>query len=197
MYAYLDGIVTYKDPTLLLLDVHGVGYEVLIPLSTFERLPRLNERIKLLIHYHVREDAQTLYGFYSKEEKDLFLKLINISGIGPKMAITILSGASPAQFKSRIIAGDVRALTLIPGIGLKTAKRIIVELREKMVGADDKVPEDLDAIFQTAVSDEALKALLSLGYKRSEAYNALKRASKELGSDAAVETILKVALNKM
>ncbi|MCK4716093.1 MAG: Holliday junction branch migration protein RuvA, partial [Candidatus Marinimicrobia bacterium] len=102
MFAYLDGIVTYKDPTLLLLDVHGVGYEVLIPLSTFERLPRLNERIKLLIHFHVREEAQTLYGFYSQEEKDLFLKLINISGIGPKMAITILSGASPAQFKNRI-----------------------------------------------------------------------------------------------
>ncbi len=197
MIAYLDGIVKYKDPTVVLLDLNGVGYKVLIPLSTYERLPRINERIKLLTHFHVREDTQTLYGFYTEEEKDLFLMLINISGIGPKMAITILSGASPTQFKNRIVAGDVKALTLIPGIGLKTAKRIIVELREKIVGVDDQLPEDMEAIFGSGGSDEALKALLSLGYKRTEALNALKKASRNLSADATVEEILKTALNNM
>jgi len=197
LIAYLDGIVKYKDPTVVLLDLNGVGYKVLIPLSTYERLPRINERIKLLTHFHVREDTQTLYGFYTEEEKDLFLMLINISGIGPKMAITILSGASPTQFKNRIVAGDVKALTLIPGIGLKTAKRIIVELREKIVGVDDQLPEDMEAIFGSGGSDEALKALLSLGYKRTEALNALKKASRNLSADATVEEILKTALNNM
>lgn len=197
MITYLDGIVTHKEPTRVWLDLNGVGYELLIPLSTYERLPRLKERVKLLTHFHVREDAQTLYGFYSSDEKELFLKLIAISGIGPKMAITILSGASPAQFKSRIVAGDVKALTLIPGIGQKTAQRIIVELREKFSGADEPLPDGFDALFSGSISDEALKALLSLGYRRAEALNALKKASQELGTDTSVEAILKSALNNM
>ncbi|MCD6440702.1 MAG: Holliday junction branch migration protein RuvA [Candidatus Marinimicrobia bacterium] len=197
MFAYLTGIVIHKDPTSVVLDVNGIGYQISIPLSTYERLPGINQSTKLLIHFQVREDAQTLYGFHTEEEKNLFLNLINISGIGPKMAITILSGATPAQFKNRIIAGDVNALTLIPGIGMKTAKRIIVELREKLVGADDTVPGDFGVIVDSKYSDEALKALLSLGYRRTEALNAIKRALKELDADASVEKILKVALNKM
>lgn len=197
MIAYLDGLVTYKDPTLVRLDLNGVGYEIFIPLSTYERLPRLQERIKLLTHFHVREDAQTLYGFYSSEEKVLFLKLIAISGIGPKMAITILSGATPAQFKNRIAAGDVKALTLIPGIGQKTARRIIVELREKIGESDEQLPDGFDTMFGGNDSDEALKALLSLGYRRSEALKALKKAAQELDADTAVEVILKSALNNM
>jgi Holliday junction DNA helicase RuvA len=197
MIAYLDGIVKYKDPTATLLDLNGVGYEVLIPLSTYERLPKIDERVKLLTHFHVREDAQTLYGFFTKDERDLFLELIAISGIGPKMAITILSGASPAQFKKRIVAGDVKALTLIPGIGLKTAKRIIIELREKITGADEELPEEMEALFTSRISDEALKALLSLGYNRRESLNALKKATKSLSSDATVEQLLKTVLNNM
>ena len=197
MITYLDGIVTYKDPTRVWLDLNGVGYELFIPLSTYERLPRLQERIKLLTHFHVREDTQTLYGFYSSEEKELFLKLIAISGIGPKMATTILSGATPAQFKNRISAGDVKALTLIPGIGQKTAQRIIVELREKISGADEQLPDGFDTMFSGRESDEALKALLSLGYRRGEALKALKKAAQELDADTAVEVILKSALNNM
>jgi len=197
VFAYLKGIVIHKDPTSIVLDVNGIGYQISIPLSTYERLPGINQSAKLLIHFQVREDAQTLYGFHTQEEKDLFLNLINISGIGPKMAITILSGATPAQFKNRIVAGDVNALTLIPGIGMKTAKRIIVELREKLVGVDDSIPGDAGFIIDSKDSDEALKALLSLGYRRTEALNAIKRALKELDADASVEKILKVALNKM
>lgn len=197
MFAYLKGILIQKDPTAIILDVNGIGYQIAIPLSTFEKLPRLNEPVKLLIYLQVREDLQALFGFYTQEEKDLFLKLINVTGIGPKMAVTILSGASPEQFKNRIIAGDVKALTLIPGIGLKTAQRIIVELREKLVGDDVKIPEDMVSMFETGYNDEALKALVSLGYRRSEALNSLKRAARELGPDAPVEKIIKVALNKM
>ncbi len=197
MFAYLKGLVDYKDPTLVVLDVNGIGYQINIPLSTYEVLPPKNEFVKLLIYYHVREDAQSLFGFATKEEKDLFSMLINISGIGPKMALTILSGATPVQFKNRIISGDVKALTLIPGIGLKTAKRIIVELREKFVGVDEKLPEEITGGVVSKTIDEALKALLALGYRRDESLKAVRKAYKELGDKASIEKFIKVALSKM
>jgi len=197
MFAYLKGLVDYKDPTLVVLDVNGVGYQINIPLSTYEVLPLKSKLVKLLIYYHVREDTQSLFGFATKEEKDLFLMLINISGIGPKMALTILSGATPAQFKNRIISGDVKALTLIPGIGMKTAKRIIVELREKFVGMDEELPEEITGGAVSRIGDEALRALLALGYRRGESLNAVKKAYKELGSETSIEKFIKVALGKM
>ena len=197
MFAYLKGLVDYKDPTLVVLDVNGVGYQINIPLSTYEVLPLKSKLVKLLIYYHVREDTQSLFGFATKEEKDLFLMLINISGIGPKMALTILSGATPAQFKNRIISGDVKALTFIPGIGMKTAKRIIVELREKFVGMDEELPEEITSGAVSKIGDEALRALLALGYRRGESLNAVKKAYKELGSEASIEKFIKVALSKM
>ncbi|MCK4295375.1 MAG: Holliday junction branch migration protein RuvA [Candidatus Marinimicrobia bacterium] len=197
MFAYLKGLVDYKDPTLVVLDVNGIGYQINIPLSTYEVLPLKSKLVKLLIYYHVREDTQSLFGFATKEEKDLFLMLINISGIGPKMALTILSGATPAQFKNRIISGDVKALTLIPGIGMKTAKRIIVELREKFVGMDEELPEEVTGGAVSKIGDEALRALLALGYRRGESLNAVKKAYKELGSETSIEKFIKVALGKM
>ncbi len=197
MFAYLKGLVDYKDPTLVVLDVNGVGYQINIPLSTYEVLPLKSKLVKLLIYYHVREDTQSLFGFATKEEKDLFLMLINISGIGPKMALTILSGATPAQFKNRIISGDLKALTLISGIGMKTAKRIIVELREKFVGMDEELPEEITGGAVSKIGDEALRALLALGYRRGESLNAVKKAYKELGSEASIEKFIKVALGKM
>jgi len=197
MFAYLKGLIDYKDPTLVVLDVNGVGYQINIPLSTYEVLPLKSKLVKLLIYYHVREDTQSLFGFATKEEKDLFLMLINISGIGPKMALTILSGATPAQFKNRIISGDLKALTLISGIGMKTAKRIIVELREKFVGMDEELPEEITGGAVSKIGDEALRALLALGYRRGESLNAVKKAYKELGSEASIEKFIKVALGKM
>lgn len=197
MFAYLKGLVDYKDPTLVVLDVNGVGYQINIPLSTYEVLPLKSKLVKLLIYYHVREDTQSLFGFATKEEKDLFLMLINISGIGPKMALTILSGATPAQFKNRIISGDLKALTLISGIGMKTAKRIIVELREKFVGMDEELPEEITGGAVSKIGDEALRALLALGYRRGESLDAVKKAYKELGSEASIEKFIKVALGKM
>jgi Holliday junction DNA helicase RuvA len=128
MFACISGKLVQKEPTAVVIDANGIGYLINIPLSTYSALPAPGQNAKLLIYHHVREDIQALYGFSTKEEKDLFLLLINISGIGPKMAVTILSGANPDQFRKRIQDGDIKALTLIPGIGLKTAKRIVVEL---------------------------------------------------------------------
>ena len=196
MFEYLSGIVKFKNPTGLVLDVNGVGYRIQIPLSTFEVLPNVEKPFQALIYFHVREDTQSLYGFASAEERDLFLMLIGISGIGPKMALSIMSGASPQQFRKRIIAGDVRALTQIPGIGLKTAKRIIIELKEKFTDADEEIPGESD-IPLPSLSEEALQALLSLGYRRGESLTALKKAAKELAADASIEDILKIALQKM
>jgi len=197
MFAYLSGKLVQKEPTAVVIDVNGIGYLVNIPLSTYSALPGPNLPAKLLIYYHVREDIQALYGFATLAEKELFLLLINISGIGPKMAITILSGASPEQFRKRIITGDVKALTLIPGIGLKTAKRIIVELGEKMGKVDDALPAESGPITNQVHGDEVLKALVSLGYRRADALSAFRKAIQELGNDATVEQYLKSALNKM
>lgn len=196
MFAYLKGVLSYKDPTTAIVDVSGVGYQVNIPLSTYEALPRLNEQVKLLIYHYVREDTQMLFGFASQEEKDLFLMLISVSGIGPKMALGILSGTTPAQFRERITSGDLKALTLIPGIGIKTAKRIVIELREKLIGIDEEIPgAAVGGMAQ--VSDEALKALLSLGYRRYEALKALRKAYKEIGDGEPVEKYIKSAISKM
>lgn len=197
MFAYLDGLITYKDPTLVILDVHGVGYQINIPLSTYEALPSKNQNAKLLIYYHVREDTQALYGFVTKEEKTLFTMLTSISGIGPKLALTIMSGTTPELFKARIISGDVKLLTLIPGVGIKTAKRIIVELREKFVGMDDELPEGTAVFALPKAGEEALKALVSLGYRRGEALEALRKAIKDTDMESSAETLIKTALHKM
>lgn len=197
MFAYISGKLVQKEPTSIVIDANGIGYLINIPLSTYSALPANGQPAKVLIYYHVREDIQALYGFATREEKEMFLLLINITGIGPKMAITILSGASPEQFKKRVLDGDVKALTLIPGIGLKTAKRIIVELGEKLGKTEAPLPEELISITSGSHGDEALKALLSLGYRRSEALTALRKAVQELGDSASVEKYIKVALNKM
>lgn len=197
MFAYLSGNLVMKEPTAVVVDVHGVGYWINVPLSTYEVLPPVNHPVKLLIYFHVREDIQALYGFATAEEKELFLMLINISGIGPKMALTILSGASPSQFKTRIRAGDEKALTLIPGIGPKTARRIILELGEKL-GAVQEQPMSLSQSAPLREKgEETLKALLSLGYRRQEAIQAIQKAIQELGEEATLEQYIKTALNKM
>lgn len=197
MFAYLSGNLVMKEPTAVVVDVHGVGYWINVPLSTYEVLPPVNHTVKLLIYFHVREDIQALYGFATAEEKELFLMLINISGIGPKMALTILSGASPSQFKTRIRAGDEKALTLIPGIGPKTARRIILELGEKL-GTDQEQPMSLSQSAPLREKgEETLKALLSLGYRRQEAIQAIQKAIQELGEEATLEQYIKTALNKM
>ena len=197
MFAYISGNLAQKNPTSVVIDVSGIGYEIFIPLSTYEALPPKNHQIKLLIYHYVREDVEALYGFITSDEKNLFQMLISISGIGPKVAISIMSGTNPEQFRNRIISGDVKALTLIPGIGVKTAKRIIVELREKFVGTDEHIPEAEGGLLLPHTAEEALKALLSLGYKRSESMAALRKVTKDIDKEASVEIFIKEALKKM
>jgi Holliday junction DNA helicase RuvA len=197
MFAYISGKLFQKEPTSVIIDVNGIGYQINIPLSTYSALPATGQNAKLLTYYHVREDIQALYGFATSEEKELFLLLISVSGIGPKMAMTILSGTSPEQFRRRILDGDVESLTLIPGIGLKTARRIIVELGEKIGQTSEVVSGELATVTLGATGEEALRALISLGYRRAEALNALRKAVKELGDSAPVEKYIKAALNQM
>jgi Holliday junction DNA helicase RuvA len=200
MFEYIEGKIAKKEPTSAIIDVNGVGYQIHIPVTTYESLPEINEKAKLLIYFHVREDTQRLYGFFTEEERKLFIMLTGISGIGPKTAITMLSGASPSEFKNRIITQNVKALTTIPGIGKKTAKRIIMELNEKI----DEIPEDAKEEFvstssfqTTSVNTTAIDALMELGYNQTKAKRAVSRAINKLGKEASVQDYIKYALSNM
>ncbi len=199
MYEYISGKIISKEPTSVIIDVHGMGYNVHIPLSTYENLPAPGEKIKLLTHFKVREDDQSLYGFTTQSEREMFELLINVSGIGAKMGISILSGASVAEFKQRIVNQDIKALTLIPGIGKKTAQRIIVELSEKLPKLETGTqPTSTPAGSpKREVMDEAIRALVSLGYNKGAAEKSVTKAVANLGDDATLEQYIKTALNKI
>lgn len=199
MIDSIAGTLTYKSPTAAIIDVGGIRLRIHITLSTYERLPSTHSSVELLTYFHVREDIMDLYGFDSHDQRDLFQLLISISGIGPRSAITILSGANVAEFKRRIVAGDAKSLTVIPGIGAKTAKRIILELKEKFV---TETEEDISGLTDTddLPSDDiqdAIQALLNLGYKRSQAHQAMKKLKASGDLEGGLESILKKALTKM
>ena len=193
MIASLTGILKTKSPTEVLLDVNGVGYGISIPFSTFEKLSELNTRITLLTHLHVREDALQLFGFLTEDERFFFRILISVSGIGPKIALGILSGISVKELRNHIVGGNVGALTAIPGIGRKTAERLILELREKVTGPEGSslnIPRPLDTLRA-----QALMALTSLGYSKLTAEKAMQRVFSESGSEElTLEEIIKRAL---
>lgn len=193
MISYLQGVLVAKSPTEIVMDVNGVGYAVHIPLSTFEKLDGLNQRVKIYTHLHVREDAMLLYGFATETERELFRMLISVSGIGPKIAQGILSGMDASELRRCITSGDASALTSIPGVGRKTAERIVLELRDKVAKGADLLPGAPAA--QVSARSEALAALLSLGYTRATAEQALRRVLKEAGEDEiSLEELLKRAL---
>jgi len=193
MIASLTGILRTKTPTEILLDVQGVGYAVSIPLSTFEHLPDVGSTVTLLTHLQVREDAFQLYGFGSENERVLFRHLISVNGIGPKIAQSILSGIAVDDLRDQIIQGNVGALTAIPGIGKKTAERLVLELREKVtrlgsVASPSSQPAD-------DLRTQALLALTSLGYSRSVAEKALRSVLNESpGVTLTIEELIKRAL---
>ncbi len=176
MYSYLQGVLKEKSPTIVTLDIHGIGYELIVPLSTHHKLPAAGHSIKLLVHFVVREDAQQLYGFLTEEERSLFRLLLGVSGIGPKMAITVLSGIGIQELKRAIVNGAVPVLCSISGIGRKTAERIVVELREKII-LDEQQESAVTKLTanQTLVND-SLQALVSLGYKKQDANAAIQKA---------------------
>ncbi|MGD1044520.1 MAG: Holliday junction branch migration protein RuvA [Bacteroidota bacterium] len=196
MIASLTGILKHKNPTEILIDVHGIGYTVSIPLSTYEKLGDVGSSISLLTHFHVREDAMQLFGFFSDEERRLFKLLISVSGIGPKIAQSILSGMNVEELRSHLISGNVTALTAIPGVGKKTAERLILELRDKAGKAiADSEPFSALGMASAAMRAEALQALTSLGYNLQIAEKSIRLVLKETeGSSISLEELVKRAL---
>lgn len=195
MIGRLTGALIDKQPPLLLLDVGGVGYEVEAPMSTFYALPKTGETVTLLIHTVVREDAFLLYAFATASEKKLFRELIKISGVGAKMALTILSGSSVNDFTATIIAGDADKLTGLPGVGKKTAARLIVEMRDRLGGGDSPLPGGHGQISGEPgdPASEAYNALTALGYKPAEATRLLKNLDSD-GLDS--EELIRQALRR-
>ena len=195
MIAFLHGVLAKKSPTEIVIDINGVGYSVNISLSTYEQLPEVNAEVHMLTHDHVREDAQLLYGFISESEREMFRLLIGVSGIGPKMAQTILSGVRPDELIRIISHGSLSALTAIPGIGKKTAERLIVELKDKVakIEGTEKII-DLPT-SSSSIRNEALTALISLGFTREKAEHSLRNALNEInGKTISVEELIKRAL---
>ena len=179
MIASLRGTLLEKRPNQITVDVHGVGYNVAIPISTYSALPDNGAEITLRVHTHVREDAIALFGFLTADEKMLFEKLISVSGIGPKLGITVLSGLAAGDLTSAIRSGDVQRLTRVPGIGKKTAERIILELRDKVdlvSGAPAAVSTDKSAPL-TDIEQDVLSALINLGCQRPAAETAIRKAA--------------------
>ena len=195
MIAHLKGKLTHKSPVAIIIDVNGVGYQVFVPLSTFYALPELESEISLGIHTHMREEALKLFGFYTIDEKIIFEKLITINKVGPKLALTILSGMPPAEILSTINSNDIVKLSTIPGIGRKTAERLILEMRDKLDGLSLDFIATKDPGPEKGLFDDALSALVNLGYKKSQAELALKKVYAESAEDNSIENLIKDSLN--
>ena len=199
MITFLHGKLVEALPTHVVVDVNGVGYEALIPLSSHAKLPPPGQPVTLLTQLIVREDAHTLYGFMSTDERDLFRLLINnVSGIGPKIALNVLSGINVAAFRGAVANGDVKALSQISGIGKKTAERIVVELKDKigMAGAWEAASAQRGLSTGDQRLNDAVLALLALGFKQIEAHDSVRQAQAALGPQATVEDLVRACLKK-
>jgi len=198
MISFLHGRLTAALPTQVEVDVNGVGYEVLIPLSSFDKLPVPGGEVHLLTHLAIRDDAHVLYGFMTDTERDLFRLLIrNVTGIGPKLALNVLSGTTPDSFAAAVANGDVKALSGISGVGKKTAERIVVELKDKL-GEDlplGSAAGGIESVEGKTLADAAA-ALVALGSKPKEAHDAIRAAVAMLGSDKPVDELVRAALQK-
>ena len=199
MITYLRGKLSETLPTQVTVDVNGVGYEVLIPLSSYDKLPAPGQDIKILTHLAVREDAHTLYGFMTSGERDLFRLLINtVSGIGPRIALNVLSGISVAAFRGAVATGDVKALSQISGVGKKTAERMVVELKDKIgaAGAWEASSAERCLSPEDQKVNDAVLALMALGFKQIEAHDAVRKGQAMLGPEATVEDMVRACLRK-
>lgn len=200
MIALLSGRLIQKQPNTIIVDVGGVGYEVTIPLSTFYEMGEVGEPVALRIHMHVREDAMQLFGFSTAREKELFLRLTSVTGIGPKLAITMLSGMAASELSRAIRTNDLVRLTAIPGVGKKTAERVVVELRDKIAALSAEGEEE--AAYAVAggasedVREDTIAALMQLGYPKAVAERAVAAALKEDG-EAGIEAVLKRSLKRL
>src|SRR5437870_9002514 len=199
MITFLDGKLVSALPTQAIVDVNGVGYELFIPLSSYDKLPNVGQPVRILTHLHVREDAHVLYGFMTSAERDLFRLLVNnVSGIGPKLALAVLSGMSVTNFKAAVVNSDIGSLSKISGLGKKTAERIVLELKDKLgVAAAWEAASTMHAPTpEQEQANEAVLALIALGYKQIDAHKAV-RELQEKGEAKAAEDLVKLALKRM
>jgi Holliday junction DNA helicase RuvA len=194
--AFLRGRILDKQPNRIVIDVNGVGYDVSVPLSTFYGLGDAGGEIALRVHTHVREDALALYGFATRLEQDLFERLIGVSGIGPKLALAVLSGIEPAELMRAIERGDIARLTAIPGVGKKTSERIVLELKDRLPHAQPAPAAAGAAVDGAVLRDDVLSALVNLGYHRPLAEKAVELAIKTT-PDGNFERTLKQALREL
>jgi len=188
MIGRLSGTLLEKNPPQILLDVQGVGYEVDVPMSTFYNLPALNEKVVLLTEFIVREDAHLLYGFLTQEERIAFRQLLKISGVGPKLALSVLSGLSMSDLAMAVANKDATRLTKIPGVGKKTAERLLLELQGKFVAAAGATA----SVGMESAGNDIVNALLGLGYKDKEAEWAAKQLPKDVGVSDGIRQALKL-----
>ncbi|MDD4101355.1 MAG: Holliday junction branch migration protein RuvA [Kiritimatiellae bacterium] len=195
MIAFLNGILVDKTPSLVTLDVHGVGYELLVSLSTYDRLPHTGETCRLLVHHHVREDAQTLFGFAQAEEKRMFERLTGVNGVGPKVALSVLSGMTVGELTAAIADNNVKRISTVHGIGKKTAERIIMELRDKIdpLEAFAGSGSSTDSVRNTMLRD-AVMALISLGFPQEQARKMVQAAFDADNTVTDTEALLRKAL---
>jgi len=199
MIGQLRGQLLLKKPNVILVDVQGVGYEVFIPLTSFFELPGEGSEVVLKIHTHVREDALTLFGFHTQREKDFFLKLISISGIGPKLAVGILSGARVEELAQAIAESNLARLTAIPGVGRKTAERLVLEMKSQIMpflltGQAEAAQPDSKP---SALEEDILSALVNLGYPRATAEKALSTALRSAECERTFEDVLRNTLRRL
>jgi Holliday junction DNA helicase RuvA len=199
MISFLHGKLLDVLPTQVVVGVNGVGYEVLIPLSSYDKLPAPGQEVKLLTHMVVREDSHTLYGFISAAERELFRLLVNtVSGIGPKTALNVLSGISVTAFRGAVANNDVKALSQISGVGKKTAERIVIELRDKVgaAGAWEAASAQRALTPEDQKVNDAVLALMALGFKQVEAHDSVRKAQNTLGPQATIEELVRACLKK-
>ena len=195
MISYLKGNITFKSPSYIIVETAGIGYKVNITLHTYSQIEQL-EQIKILTHLHIKEDSHTLYGFAENAERSLFKHLISVSGIGPNTARVLLSSMRPEEARNAIITEDVLAFKKVKGIGPKTAKRIILDLKDKMIKESGDAPTSLSTQDNT-FREEALSALVALGFARIKVQKSLNSILKSQSNITSVEELIKIALKQM
>lgn len=200
MIGQLRGIILEKQPPQLLVDVHGVGYEVDAPMSTFYQLPDVGSEVSLFTHFVVREDAQLLYGFYTRDERTLFRTLLKVNGVGPRMALTILSSTTPEEFVRCVLNNDTASLVRVPGVGKKTAERLVIEMRDKLSdwyqapAVEGVMPTKKESGSRHQILQDAISALVVLGYKQQEANRTVTKVDD---GNISSEELIRRALREM
>lgn len=198
MIGQITGIIIEKQPPQLVVDVNGIGYEIDAPMSTFYQLPDAGQKVILFTHFVVREDAQLLYGFYTRDERTLFRTLLKVNGVGPRLGLTILSSVSPEEFVRLVMNNDTASLVRLPGVGKKTAERLVIEMRDKLSDWYQTEPVETANLIQNGsrpqILQDAISALISLGYKQNEANRTVTKIDD---GSANSEELIRRALREM